>query len=122
MTFIRLPTRVPSPDQQQRVVANVLEAPGERNCRVVSADFTVQDEDDVILVSAPATITFPAPATVLGRTYTLVWMGVGTLTYVAAGGALIAGIASRTLTTQWESVDIFACATDGASTFGYVLH
>jgi hypothetical protein len=120
--FIRIPTRVESPDQQKRLVSSALDAPSERNCRVVSGSFTVQDEDDVILVSAVATITLPAPATVLGRTYTIVRTGGGLVTYVAADGALLAGSASRTLTVQWESIDVFACATDGGSTFGYILH
>lgn len=121
----RLPVRSGLPDQQQirKLVASTLDEPLTRNAVRVNADYTVQDSDDEILCinTTPITITLPAPATVDGRDYTVVRAGTGTVTIVAADGALLSGAASQSPATQWDTYTLRSLDASGSGGFVYVI-
>lgn len=124
-TAVRLPTRVEiNRDQSiRRQTRAILDAPAQYNYRVVSADYTIQDADDVVLVAGAATktITLPAPSTVSGRTYSVVRVGTGAITLEASDGSLLSGSATRPIGLQWDCLTLLACSTDGGTTFAWVI-
>lgn len=125
MSVIRLPVLSGITDAQRlrQLTTAVLDAPQQRNTRRITADYTVQDSDDeVIGINTGAiTVTLPSPSTVDGRQYTIIRASTGSIDIVATGGALLSGLATRTLATQWDTLTLKAMDTTGVGGFVYVI-
>lgn len=122
---VRLPARAGLTDRQQlqRLTRAVLDEPLTRTTRRVSTDYTVQDSDDEVIGinTGTITVTLPSPSTVDGRQYTIIRASTGSIDIVATGGALLSGLATRTLATQWDTLTLKAMDTTGVGGFVYVI-
>lgn len=86
---------------------------GRRQERIVlvSANYAVGDFDDIIEVTANSpTITLPDPTTRRGWFYTVKNSGVGVVT-IATAAATIDGAATKSLASQWSSMDFYSNGT-----------
>lgn len=123
MTAPRTPVRVGLSLAQrvQRLTATALDEPLNRTTRRASADYTMQDTDDEIIVNsaAPVTVTLLSPGAVLGRSFTVIRAGTGAVSIAAT--ALISGTSPRALATQWDTLTIKAIDSTGSGDYTYVI-
>ena len=80
---------------------------------VVSYDYTLTEDDSVVIVTAGATITVPSAFGIHGRLYNIIRSGTGDVILTIGNGEGISGDLSLTLTSQWDSVVIVAVDSDG---------
>jgi len=80
----------------------------------VSANYTVTDDDHVILVDATAasrTITLPTAVGRAGRAFLIIAVAVGTdktVTIAPQSGQTINGASSKTLSSQWDRCKVIS--------------
>ena len=81
-----------------------------------AADYTILAADNLILVTATATITLPAVAGLQGKIYSIKHMAAnGTVIVVdTTGGATIDGDLTKTMLTKYTNLQVF---TDGSNWF-----
>ncbi len=81
-----------------------------RACRTVTAAFTITLDDELILADGTAgafAVTLPAARIAWGRTFVVKrTSAAGTITVTAAGTATIDGIATYSLSVQYQSVSV----------------
>jgi hypothetical protein len=74
----------------------------------VTGNYTAADETVILVNTGTATITLPAASTVTGRTYYIkkISASAGTITIDGNGAETIDGAATKTLTTQYQGMQI----------------
>jgi hypothetical protein len=80
------------------------------NRQTKTADYTMTDDDSVVLANGTLTVTLPPVYD--GREATVKDIGTGTVTVARGGSSLIDGATSQVLDTQYSALTVFCDGTD----------
>lgn len=104
-------------DDGRGYVATVMVDPGPggasgvtQNVRITAISTALTDADDILLVTATATVTLPAVTST--KTFRIKNTGTGDVTVQPIGGATIDGTADKVLNLQWYSIDVHSDGTN----------
>lgn len=81
-----------------------------QNVKVVSADYQIKENDDIILVSAAAMVTLPSIRT--KKPFRIKRTGSGDVTVQPQGSATIDGVVNKVINLQYYSVDVHSDGTN----------
>ena len=79
--------------------------PSDTNVRIVGADSAITENDDILIVTAEATVTLPS-ALVINKTFRIKRSGPGDVTVDVVGGQSIDGEAAQVLNVNYAAIDV----------------
>ena len=82
-----------------------------RNTRTATTTYAIGATDSVIFCTGTFTATLPTPVGITGRVYDVKNIGTGVITLATAEG-LIDGLATQTITAQYESITVISDGTN----------